>query len=86
MPLDSAVADNLGWGSAFAPEGDAAPTPANAAGSLERKAALLSTAATMEGGTDATRGNGIDSDWNADDFVTRGGRDPQNSTSPPEVP
>jgi chitodextrinase len=83
---DSAVVDNLGWGSAFAPEGDAAPSPANAAGSLERKAALLSTAATMEGGSDATRGNGIDSDWNADDFVTRGVRDPQSSTSPPEAP
>jgi chitodextrinase len=82
---DSSVVDNLGWGSAFAPEGDAAPTPANAAGSLERKAALLSTAATMEGGADATRGNGIDSDWNADDFVTRGDRGPQNSTSPSEV-
>jgi chitodextrinase len=83
---DSAVVDNLGWGTALAPEGDAAPTPANAAGSLERKAALLSTAATMEGGPDATRGNGIDSDWNAEDFVTRGARDPQNSSSPPEAP
>jgi chitodextrinase len=83
---DSAVVDTLGWGSAFSPEGDAVPTPANAAGSLERKAALLSTAASMEGGPDATRGNGIDSDWNADDFVTRGVRDPQSSASPPEAP
>ncbi|MBN1204876.1 MAG: lamin tail domain-containing protein [Myxococcaceae bacterium] len=82
---DIDAVDNLGWGAAYAPEGDAAPAPGTA-GSLERKAALLSTAETMEGGADATRGNGLDSDWNADDFVIRAARGPQNSVSPPETP
>jgi hypothetical protein len=84
--VDSSVVDNLGWGLAYAPEGDAAPAPVNPASSLERKAGLMSTAAAMEGGADTTRGNGIDSDWNADDFVTRPVRDPQNSSSPVEAP
>lgn len=82
---DSFAVDTLGWGSAFAPEGDAAPV-AGAGGSLERKAALQATSATMEGGADALHGNGIDSDWNADDFVTRTVRGPQNSASPAEAP
>jgi hypothetical protein len=84
--VDASAVDNLGWGLAYAPEGDAVPAPVNPASSLERKAALMSTAAAMEAGADAGRGNGIDSDWNADDFVTRSVRGPQNSTSPVEVP
>jgi hypothetical protein len=82
---DINVVDHLGWGAAYAAEGDASPVP-GAAGSLERKAAVLSTAETMQGGADATRGNGLDSDWNAGDFVVRATRAPQNSASPPEVP
>jgi len=84
--VDSSVVDNLGWGLAYAPEGDASPMPIDPASSLERKAALMSTAAAMEGGADTARGNGIDSDWNADDFVTRSVRAPQNSSSPMEAP
>jgi len=64
----------------------AAPMPGTATGSLERKAAFMSTAEAMEGGADALRGNGLDSDWNADDFVIRTARGAQNSASPPEVP
>ena len=40
----------------------------------------------MEGGADANRGNGTDSDNNANDFVQRTVREPQNSASPTESP
>ena len=83
-PIDPASVDKLAWGNAYSPDGDAAPAVTSAAGSLERKAGVLSTAATMEGGSDAALGNGSDTDWNADDFVTRQARQPQNSASAPE--
>jgi hypothetical protein len=83
-PIDLATVDKLTWGSAFSPDGDPALAVTSPAGSLERKAGVLSTAATMEGGSDAAQGNGSDTDWNADDFVPRQARQPQNSASPPE--
>ncbi len=49
-----------------------------ATGSLERKANLASTAATMQDGGDVLGGNGYDSDDNSLDFVIRTVRDPQN--------
>ncbi len=53
-----------------------------AAGSIERKANASSTAGTMaDGGTDSVAGNGLDSDNNSADLVTRGFRDPQGRDS-----
>ncbi len=50
--------------------------------SFERKATIGSTAASMgAGGADAARGNGVDTDVNADDFVLREKRDPQSLQS-----
>ncbi|MCE9667297.1 lamin tail domain-containing protein [Myxococcus stipitatus] len=85
-PNDVAV-DKVAWGTGNSPEGAAAPAHPAAGGSLERKALPTSTSASMgPGGADADRGNGTDSDRNADDFVTRASRQPQCSTSPREEP
>lgn len=86
-PGDPLASDTLAYGpNALGPEGAAAPT-ANWAGgqSLERKAKATSTAVSMEpGGADAAAGNNADSDDNAQDFVVRTGRQPQNRFSPTE--
>jgi hypothetical protein len=85
------VVDRLAWGSATTtgldPEGSQAPfiDNATAGSSLERKAYGTSTSASMVG-VDANRGNGTDSNHNANDFVVRTVRQPQNSTSPAELP
>ncbi|NPC70412.1 hypothetical protein HPP05_11700 [Corallococcus exiguus] len=77
--------DKLGWGTGNAPEGAAAPSHPAVGGSLERKAVSTSTSTSMAvGGADAARGNGQDSDNNANDFVTRAVRQPQSSFSPLE--
>jgi hypothetical protein len=80
--------DVLGWGTANTPEGgagNAAPFHPASGGSLERKAVSTSTSTSMALlGTDATRGNGQDTDNNKNDFVTRAARQPQNSSSPLE--
>lgn len=80
--------DRLGWGAANAPEGGAGgPYHPAAGGSIERKALPTSTQATMaEGGSDASRGNGSDTNNNAADFVIRAARQPQNSASGTELP
>ena len=84
---DPNTVDKLAWGTGNSPEGSAAPSHPAVGGSLERKAVSTSTSATMAvGGSDATRGNGHDSDNNSADFVTRAVRQPQGSTSPVEVP
>ncbi|HZH74574.1 MAG TPA: lamin tail domain-containing protein [Archangium sp.] len=82
------VVDTVGYGStANAPEGTAITGTLASSGSYERKAVSTSTAATMAvGGSDATRGNGYDSNNNANDFVLRTTRQPQNSASATEVP
>ncbi|OGY26726.1 MAG: hypothetical protein A2Z11_00295 [Candidatus Woykebacteria bacterium RBG_16_43_9] len=55
--------------------------------SMERKALSTSTALTMAiGGSDQFRGNGFDSNNNAADFVLRTLSQPQNSSSPIEIP
>lgn len=81
--------DRVGWGTAVLPEGGVdAPnhgtSPNN--NSVERKALSTSTAATLAtGGADALLGNGQDTDVNGSDFVFQSnGRNPQNSSSPPE--
>ncbi|WP_223748714.1 lamin tail domain-containing protein [Myxococcus sp. XM-1-1-1] len=81
---DPAKVDAFAYGTGNAPEGTAFPTVPAEAGSFERKATVSSTAATMEGGSDAAAGNGYDSDDNASDFILRTQRQPQNSASPTE--
>ena len=80
------VVDTVGYGTANVPEGSAITGTLATSGSYERKAVSTSTAATMAvGGSDATRGNGYDSDNNANDFVLRATRQPQNSASATEI-
>ncbi|MGA9526121.1 MAG: lamin tail domain-containing protein, partial [Myxococcaceae bacterium] len=84
---DANEVDRVGWGTANAAEGSAAPSHPAVGGSLERKAVAGSTQSTMStGGSDALRGNGYDTDNNQQDFVTRAVRDPQNSSSAAESP
>jgi hypothetical protein len=80
--------DRLGWGSAVAPEGGAMPALSDdTTQTYERKARATSTAISMAaGGADATAGNGLDTDDNASDFVSRPTADPQSSASAPETP
>ncbi|WP_375743084.1 amidohydrolase family protein [Corallococcus interemptor] len=82
------VVDTVGFGNGrTVVEGAAAPAPAGKGGSIERKARATSTAATMGvGGADELAGNGQDSDNNAADFLPRTERQPQNSSSPTEMP
>lgn len=83
---DPAISDVVGWGTATFTEATPAPVGAwasNAAGSIERKASATSTSATMAG-TEASAGNGRDTNDNGADFVTRAAREPQNTASTPE--
>ncbi|HZI02403.1 MAG TPA: lamin tail domain-containing protein, partial [Archangium sp.] len=93
VDASGAVVDRLAWGTATTTgiEPEVSPAPlidnASAGSSLERKAYSTSTAATMAaGGAHATRGNGTDSNNNANDFVVRPTRQPQNSSSAVEFP
>jgi hypothetical protein len=79
--VDFLVADTVGYGTAAAgPEGMPAPVGNFAGGqSLERKAKASSTATSMSaGGADVALGNNDDSNNNANDFLVRSNRDPQN--------
>ena len=85
--VDVLVSDTVGYGStAVGAETAPAPAPNFAGGqSLERKAKSSSTATSMAtGGADATAGNNFDSNDNANDFVVRPTRQPQNLASAPE--
>ncbi|WP_257449162.1 lamin tail domain-containing protein [Archangium lipolyticum] len=84
---DPNTVDKLGYGTGNHPEGSTAPSHPAVGGSLERKAYSSSTSETMAvGGVDANHGNGTDTDNNANDFVQRAVRQPQNSSSPAELP
>jgi hypothetical protein len=87
---DPLTVDRVGFGStANDPEGTPIPTSTTspAASSFERKALSTSDATTMAtGGADALKGNGYDSGNNANDFVQRATRDPQNASSTTEKP
>ncbi|MCE9670187.1 lamin tail domain-containing protein [Myxococcus stipitatus] len=83
-PGDPSTVDRVGYGSADDAEGASVTPLPVAAGSFERKANASSTSATMQGGVDALRGNGHDSDDNASDFILRTQRGPQNTTSATE--
>ena len=80
--------DKVAWGTGDSPEGAATPnhgtTPNN--NSIERKALATSTADSLaSGGAHAVLGNGQDTNNNAADFVVQThGRNPQNSSNPPE--
>ena len=96
--VDPEEVDRLGYGTgADFPEGGAkTPLTTTFTATFERKATPGSTAASMAaGGSDATKGNGLDTNQNGDltladggfqsgDFVIRAVRDPQSSTSPVE--
>ncbi len=86
-PVDSSIVDMVGYGDANGYEGSGpAPAPGTAT-SLERKAGPLASASGMaQGGSDATNGNGWDSNNNAADFVAQKSLSPQNSLSAAERP
>jgi phosphatidylserine/phosphatidylglycerophosphate/cardiolipin synthase-like enzyme len=80
--------DKVGWGTAVNPEGSAAPNHGISANgnSVERKAISTSTADSLAaGGAHQLLGNGQDTNNNSADYVTQThGRNPQNSSNPPE--
>jgi len=81
------LVDKVGMGTASDREGDPSPAPAApdpvANHAIERKASATSTSETMIT-TEATAGNGEDTDNNANDFVERILPDPQNTSSDSE--
>ncbi|NNB99013.1 hypothetical protein HJC10_33220 [Corallococcus exiguus] len=83
---DPNVVDKLGYGTGDNPEGEAIKATPAKAGSYERKANAGSSAATMESGADATKGNSQDTDVNNADFILRTTRGPQNKASGTETP
>ena len=82
------VVDKVAYGTGdyLRPEGTAFTPAPLASKSIERKAQSTSTKETMQTGDDASRGNGYDSDNNGQDFVLRDTPNPQNSSSPTEIP
>jgi dUTPase len=82
---DPLAVDTISYGTTVTgTEGSPINVVPASSGSFERKAHSASTAATMQGGVDATRGNGLDSNNNASDFVVRTTRQPQNASSASE--
>lgn len=84
------IIDQVSWGPGGSGikfiENTAYPTDPGPGESIERKALSGSTASSMgSGGSDEFKGNGFDSDNNANDFVLRGTAQPQNSFSTPET-
>ncbi len=88
--LDAAAAevDRVGYGTAVDPKISAAPSIGGSAtnNSVERKASISSTAATLAaGGAEEKAGNMYNSNDNGADFLLQtNGRNPQNSASPIE--
>jgi hypothetical protein len=84
----SAEVDKVGWGTAVAPEGSAAPNHGTTANgnSVERKATATSTADSLfTGGAHMLLGNGQDTNNNSVDYVVQThGRNPQNRTNSAE--
>jgi hypothetical protein len=81
---DPMISDVVAWGTGEFGEGTAATVGAwSSGGSIERKASVSSTSATMIG-AEAGAGNARDSNDNAADWVTRAARGPQNTSSPAE--
>lgn len=82
------VVDAVGWGNnPLMFEGAPFPTAGTDGHSFERKASTTSTAASLAaGGTEATQGNGQDTDNNNADFVEQDHPNPQNFLSLAEMP
>jgi hypothetical protein len=85
-PGASTPLDLLGYGATLTFDGKPAASASTvAAGSLERKASVVSSAASMTiGGAEALAGNGFDSEINAVDWLVRAVREPQGKLSPAE--
>jgi hypothetical protein len=76
------IVDKVGMGLAVDSETNDAPNP-NLSQSIIRKASTNSTALSLSsGGSEATFGNGFDTDNNSTDFVLLGTSMPRNSASP----
>ncbi|MGA9115292.1 MAG: lamin tail domain-containing protein, partial [Bacteroidota bacterium] len=92
LPTDPTVVDFVGYGTANKYEGSGAAPGLSNTTSAERKAQSTSTASSMGwGGADTLQGNGWDTNNNNGDFVIRGATaglfpDPQNTSSPTEIP
>jgi hypothetical protein len=86
MNGDALTLDRVAWGStAMDPEGTPVSVTGLTWGSIERKARPNSTSATMTG-ADEDAGNSVDTDNNANDWVTRLVQDPQTAMAPAEPP
>ncbi len=80
------LVDKVGLGTAADKETQTIANPEDS-GSIERKALINSTADSMDiSGTDEHKGNGWDSDNNANDFVLKITSQPQNKLSGKEPP
>ncbi len=88
--VDANTVDTLGYGAAAVGAEGSPMAPAamtfSTGKSLERKANAGASPESMDTGADATRGNNYDSNNNANDFVLRAVRQPQNRASAPEAP
>lgn len=82
------IIDALTIGSPASPLGEGTAISAPALNSsVERKAQSGATSSTMGiGGSDEFKGNGFDTDDNSSDLVLRTTSQPQNSSSPLEIP
>lgn len=83
------IIDAVAWNTSNHPlkEGNEYPTDPGAGQSLERKALSTASALSMAvGGSDQFKGNGYDTNNNADDFILRLISLPQNSGSSAETP
>jgi signal peptidase I len=87
-PTDVLV-DQVAWGNGTNQfvEGTAYPNSPATSQSIERKAYSTSTQASMiTGGSDEFKGDGFDSNNNSTDFILRSISQPQNTSSPIEIP
>ncbi|WP_207429040.1 YDG domain-containing protein [Pedobacter sp. SYSU D00535] len=80
-PWQYQLVDLLAWGTGNTPETTAAPAFTSTSNSLERKAFASSTTTSMTSGVDVLKGNGYDSNNNANDFILRTVPNPQNKNS-----
>lgn len=83
------IVDQVAWGAGAGSqfvEGSAFATNPGSNQSIERKAYSTSTISSMTTGVDVLKGNGFDSNDNANDFILRPAPQPQNSSSPTESP
>ncbi|GEM_PF-7016020 len=88
-PADTGtIIDGVAWGGGHtAPLGEGTPVATFSAGqSIERKAYSTSTQASMTSGADMNHGNGFDTNQNSINFVLRTTPQPQNLSSPIELP